>query len=124
MWARVRRKYAEKWESENRRAYFSATAGNGAEDTIFKQSIRVEAGVNEGNEAVALLYDGEAFYERIPWDLLLRCATDWGFPVPLVRLAVATYACPRIIVFHGMLARELRPTRGMTPGCGFATSFV
>ena len=124
VWVRVRRKHAAIWEQETRRPLSSAAAGSGAEDTIFKQSIRVEAGVNQGDEAVALLYDGEAFYERIPWDLLIRCASELGFPTALVRLAVATYACPRVITFHGMLARELRPTRGITPGCGWATTLV
>ena len=125
VWVRVRRNPPPPiWEQEHRRPFFSAAAGSGAEDTVFQQSIRVEAGVNQGDEAVALLYDGEAFYERIPWDLLIRCASELGFPTALVRLAVATYACPRVIIFHGMLARELRPTRGITPGCGWATTLV
>ena len=48
VWVKVRRHYAARREEQYWRPYFAATAGNSAEDTVFAQAAKAEAGKGRG----------------------------------------------------------------------------
>ncbi len=124
VWGRARRREADAWERQHKRAYFSASEGNGAVDTVWRQAARQEAGVAEGKEAAGLIYDLEAFYELIDRGLLVCRARDADFPLPVLRLALGMYAAPRVLSMRGRASRELHPVRGIIAGCPLATTLV
>ncbi len=124
IWARGRRPEAEKWERDHQRAYFSAAKSNGAADTVWRQAARQEAGVASGREAAGLIYDLEAFYERIDRRKLLKRAEKTEFPTAVLRMCLSMYAAPRVVSMRGRASRQLHPRRGIIAGCPMATTLV
>ncbi len=124
VWAKARRVEATAWEEKHARSYWSADRGNAPADTIWRQEARQEARVSDGDQAAAIIYDMESFFETIDRALLLHRARTVGFPEPIVRLCLAAYAGPRMLVLDGALAREVHPSRGIIAGCGMATTMV
>ncbi len=124
VWGRARRKEAEEWERRHKRSYFSASEGNGAVDTVWRQAAKQEAGVAEGKEAAGLIYDLEAFYELIDRGLLVSRASESGFPTAVLRLCLGMYSAPRVLSMRGRASRELHPRRGIIAGCPMATTLV
>ncbi len=124
VWARCRKDIAQKWESENCRGYWSADAGNGAIDTVWRQEARRESRIAKGDQAAAMIVDLEAFFETIDRDLLRERARQANFPLAILDLCLATYAGPRMLSMGGIIAKEVYPTRGIVAGCGMATTLV
>ncbi len=124
VWAKARRIEATAWEQAHARSYWSADRGNAPIDTVWRQEARQEAKVSMGEQAAAIIYDMESFFETIDRTLLLRRARQVGFPEPIVRLCLAAYAGPRMLVLDGALSREVHPTCGIVAGCGMATTMV
>ena len=124
LWAKARRTEADQWERRNPRAFFSAAAGNGPLDTVWRQAARQEAGTAEGLEAAATLDDLAAFYESISRDKLAEEAKATGFPFQLLKASLSMYAAPRLITMAGRIAKELYPRHGIIAGCALATTHV
>ncbi len=124
LWAKARRVEADRWESQNQRAYFAATAGSGPLDAVWRQAVRQEAGVAQGNEAAAVMDDLESFYELMSRSRLLKESERRGFPGPVVRACLAAYAAPRFLSLRGRISRETFPKVGIIAGCALATTFV
>ncbi len=124
VWAKARRHVAAEWEAAHPRSYFSAARGNGPQDTTWRQGVRQEAQVCAGGAAACLYWDLESFFECVDRETLLKRAEAAGFPKPVIRLAMAMYAAPRLLSMGGRLAREVWPKRGVGAGCGLANTFV
>ncbi len=124
LWAKARRGEADRWEAQNQRPYFAAAAGSGPLDAVWRQAVRQEAGVAQGNEAAAIVEDLESFYELMSRSRLLKEAERRGFPGPVVRTALAAYAAPRFLSLRGKISRETFPKVGIVAGCALATTFV
>ncbi len=124
LWARTRKPEADAWEEAHRRPYYSAAAGRSAQDTVWRQAIRAEAGVNQGLEAASVLWDMAAFYEGIERERLLARAWALGFPPAIIKLALAAYSVPRMLTLGGILSQCLHSTVGVVAGCGFANVLV
>ena len=90
IWMRVRRQAAKQWELSQARPYLYAGAAKGATVAAWRQSARAEfaAALNAGY-GQALLDLVKAF-ERIPHSLLVHEARALGYPLWLIRLAIAT----------------------------------
>ncbi len=124
LWAKARRPHAVAWEEAHDRPYFAATAGSGPVDAVFRQSMRQESSCANGEVAITMLEDMEAFYESICRDELTTEAAILGFPTCIVRASMATYAAPRFIAMGQHVARETYARRGIVAGCAFATTFA
>ncbi len=120
LWAKARRSYGDEWEQRHHRSYFSATKGNGPVDTLWRLSARQEAGVAAGEVAATVSEDLKAFFEAVDRERLVREARALGFPVPIVRAALAQYASGRMLSMGGRICREMYPTTGVVAGCSLA----
>ncbi len=103
LWARVRKPYAEAWETENDRPFFAAAAGRGAVDVVWRQALRSEAAVASQSHAASVLTDMSKFYEHIDHDKLIERGARSGFPMPLMKVAVAAHSGPRMIRMNGFV---------------------
>ena len=124
LWARARRPFAEEWEAKNWRGYFACGAGRGAQDAVWRQAVRSEAGVARQEVACSLLWDMRKFYELFDFARLAARAWDTGFPMQIVRVSLAAYAGPRHLSLSGMVTKALYASNGIVAGCGFATTYV
>ncbi len=101
IWSKARRVIADEWEQKHRRPYFAASSGNGPLDTLWRMAARQEAGVATGETAAAVTEDLQAFFEHVDRDRLLAEAAALGFPVPIVRAALAAYSSARMLAMGG-----------------------
>ncbi len=96
LWTKARRGVTQDWEHRHLRPFFSAAAGNGPADTVWRQQLKQETKVMSKGVAVSVLWDLEAFFERIDRQRLHRRAAETEFPLPLLRLALDMYSAPKI----------------------------
>ncbi len=73
-----------------------------------------------GEAAAAVTEDLHAFFENIDRDRLLAEAAALGFPLPIIRAALAAYASARMLFMGGRMCREMYPTTGVIAGCSLA----
>ncbi len=124
LWTKARRDVAATWEAAHQRPYFSASKGNGPADTTWRQAVRQEARLSAKGVAACLYWDLEAFYESVDRERLFKRAEASGFPMPVLRLALAMYSFPRALAMGGRIAKETWPKRGVGAGCGIANTLV
>ncbi len=124
LWAKARREYAVRWESQHRRPFLAATSGVGPTDAVYRLAMRQEAATAEGREAVTVLDDLQSFYETIDRCKLMEEGIRLGFPVGILRASLAAYAGPRMMTLEGLTARELYAEQGIIAGCAMATTYV
>ena len=92
IWMRMRLPVAQAWQASNKRPYFFASEGKGADAAW--QAARAE-GICDGlAHAVALLDIVKAF-DGVPWDWLVRQAALMGYNLHLLRLSLTVYALCR-----------------------------
>ncbi len=120
LWSKARRVEADAWERQHERPYFSASKNNGPLDTVWRLAARQEAGTAQGEVAGTLSEDIQAFFESIDRDRLVAEARALGFPMAIVRAALAEYSAARVVSMHGRIGRELYPTTGVVAGCSLA----
>ena len=58
----------------------------------------------------------------VPHDHLWRAASKHGYPLAVLRLALAAYAMPRAVGVDGTYSRLILATCGITAGSGTATA--
>ncbi len=124
LWTKARRSVAQTWEDAHRREYFSASGGNGPLDTTWRQAVRQEASLAEGGVAASLLWDLEAFFEKVDRAVPMQRARDSSFPPAVRRLSLAAYSAPRVLALGGRISRELWAKNGVGAGCGLACTYV
>ncbi len=124
LWAKARRAEADAWERRHPRPFFSATKGNGPADSVWRLAAQQEAGVADGHVAATVSEDVQAFFETLDRARLLREARALGFPVPIVKAALAAYSNARVISMNGRTARECYPSAGIVAGCSLAMALT
>ena len=67
------------------------------------------------------LIDPEKAFERVPYRHLIAAATEWNYPLALLRMAISIYKAPRRVGIGGVFGEGLRAKRGITAGSAFAT---
>ncbi len=93
-------------------------------DTTWRQAVRQESALAEGGAAASLLWDLEAFFEKVDRRVLMRRAKESGFPLTVLRLSLAAYSTPRVLALGGGISRELWAKLGVGAGCGLACTYV
>ena len=124
LWAKCRTIMAQSWEILNPRPYFAASKGRAVTDPIWRHAVAVECGVGQGDETVSVWRDFAQFYERMEHHILQANAEMFGFPLPVLRVAVSAYKMQRVLVLHGEAAPTGYPSRGVVAGCAIATYLV
>ncbi len=124
VWAKSRRADSDRWEREHPRAYLSAARGNGPIDTMWRLGARQESGVAQGLQAAIVAEDIQSFFDVIDRQRLVEEARALGYPMPLVRGALAAYSAARVMTLQGRIAREVYPTAGVVAGCSLAMALT
>ncbi len=124
VWAKARRPESDKWERQHARPYLSAAKGNGPVDTMWRLNARQEAGAADGLQAAVVAEDLQAFFDTIDRGRLVEEARALGYPMPLLRAALAAYSMARVMTLQGRIAREMFPTTGVIAGCSLAMALT
>ncbi len=124
LWAKARRCLAQRWEDEHERGYWASGKGRSAQDAVWRQAAKAEVSAAGGRHAATLLWDGVSFFDSVDHGKLEARARKAGFPLQLLRPALAMYKAPRLVSMGGFVAKELLPRRGVVAGCGFATALI
>ena len=90
VWARVRRPIARQWEKEHDRECFQ----NNCVDALFDQALHDEAAFWTQSVSVSVLLDIVKCFEHVSHAAVVRAAVKHGFPLDLVRLALAGVFLP------------------------------
>ena len=88
----------------------------------WKQAAKAEIARATGAGYAQILLDMVKAFERIPYHVLLREANRLGYPLRLLRLAIATYKMPRAIRVGEAISDMIWAVRGIVAGPGGATS--
>ena len=122
IWMRIRAPALRQWDADNARDCLYGSAGMAATRAAWLSAWEAEnAGKGEGAYAQALMDLVKAF-ESVPHDHLWKAAERRGYPMAVLRLALAAYAMPRSISSDGAYSRLVRAARGITAGSGTATA--
>ena len=124
LWSKVRRSACEEWEAANDRAYFAAGTGRSPLDPVWRASARAEGSVGEGDVAASVLADIGTFFDRMPHEVLRRAAKTWGFPLPLLEVALHLYTGARYVEWGRASAPPVFATRGVVAGCSLCTTLA
>ncbi len=124
VWSKARRLEADAWEKKYPRAFFSACKGAGPVDAVWRLSAMQEAGTAEGEVAATISEDLQSFFETLDRQRLVDEARALGFPMPILRAALAAYSAPRMVSMGGRIAREVFPTAGVVAGCSLAMALT
>ncbi len=93
-------------------------------DSVWRLAARQEAGGADGDVAVTVTEDVQAFFETLDRDRLINEAKALGFPLPIMRAALAAYSSARMISMCGRVSREVYPTTGIIAGCSLAMTLT
>ena len=123
IWMKARRLAVAEWEQNNERCNLYAGPGKGADIAAWKQAARAEvAAVSDGTHYAQCLLDLVKAFDRVPYHVLIREATQLGYPLRILRLSIATYMADRVIRVDGTISQTMRAKRGITAGSGLATA--
>ena len=122
LWMRARADLLRDWEAANAREGLHGGKGTSAARASWLSALHAEgAGYDDSFYLQALLDLAKAF-EGVPHDRLWEAAEKLGYPLALLRLALAVYRMPRTVTAGGVFSRKVWPTCGITAGSGSATS--
>ncbi len=83
---------------------------------------RAEQASDAGATFAQLLLDMEKCFEHVPHHVLAQEAEEVGYPLPLLRLALAAYRLPRALAIGGVHSALVEAERGIAAGSGLATT--
>ena len=97
IWQRLRRPMLTAFDQSSKRDYWAFGAGQNAEDAVWQQAIRAEAGRAQGLHAAGVLWDGKKYYESfVLEDLRVRALAARIHPV-VVKVQYNFWRGPRIL---------------------------
>ena len=73
-------------------------------------------------QTIGIFIDLVKAFERIPYRVLVREAKRLGYPIRLIKLAIATYKLPRVIRVGSTYSDVIEAIRGIVAGSGLATT--
>ena len=71
---------------------------------------------------IQILMDLVKAFDTVPHQQLIDAARERGYPLWLLRLSLAIYRMPRVIMIERKCSRLILASRGITAGSTFATS--
>ncbi len=122
VWMKLRRQLAQGWEEQHSRDFLFAGRGRGAHVAAWQHAQRAEQAADAGATFVQLLLDMQKCFELVPHDVLVQEARAVGYPLPLLRLALAAYRLPRSLSIGGVHSSLILAERGIAAGSGLATT--
>ena len=124
LWAKTRRPYAEAWDAKSWRPCFACGAGRGAQDTVWRQTVKAEVGVADEKVFCSLLWDMGKFYELFCLSGVSVRAWHLEFPIQMMRVSIAAYSGPRHLSLAGRVSVALYASNGMVAGCNLAITYI
>ncbi len=102
--------------------FFYAGKARGADVGAWTQACRAEFAAATGASFTQLLLDLVKCFDHVPHDILAREASAVGYPLHLLRLALAADRLPRTVAVQGTYSATVLAQRGVTAGSGLATT--
>ena len=90
----------------------------------WRQAASAELARALGLHYAQALIDLVKAFDRVPHRVLFREAERLGYPLWLLRLALATYRMRRVVRIGTVLSKTIIATRGMTAESGFAITEI
>ena len=122
LWMRSRVCVVRAWESATALPSVFGGVGMGAQKAAWQAAFVAEAACVAKNDHIQSLLDLVKAFETVPHHILAAAAGPRSYCKILLRLSLAAYRLQRTIGIDGVFSRQLRATRGITAGSGFATS--
>ena len=119
---RARRDLISDWERGHSRSWVYAGVGKGADMAAWRQSASAELAAAMKTGYTQALLDLVKAFDHVPHDVLFREAVKLGYPLWILRLALATYKLQRVIRVGNVVSRVVVATKGMTAGSGSSTT--
>ena len=124
--ARWFRKIARgKWAQQNDRKFIFGASGRAAPACVWRMGVLTEMAAARSMSALAFLLDIAKAFENVSHWILAKNASDFKFPIAILRFWLALYQGPRRIKTATVIGREVR-ARGQTiiAGCSSADLFM
>ena len=122
VWFRVRLISVKTWEQQHALPSVFGGPGMGAQKAAFQISVVAEIAALEHDDFGVGLLDLVKAFETVPHRVLVAIAIDLGYPLPLLRLCLASYRLKRSIGVEGVCSKTVVATRGITAGSGTAAT--
>ena len=122
IWGRARRIVIRQWEADNSRADIYGGQGRGAQRAAWEAALGAEHAHMTGLAFIQTLMDMVKAFGTVPHQQLIESASERGFPLWLLRLSLAIYRMPRVIMIERRCSRLIVASRGITAGSTFATT--
>ncbi len=122
VWGRIRRHDVATWERNNDRSWIYGGEGKSAETAAWRQALLAEAAAMSDAHYVQLLLDLVKAFDFVPHDQLVRLASLLDYPLHVLRLSLASYLLPRVVVIGRACSRLVSPMRGIGAGSTLATA--
>ena len=88
----------------------------------WRHAQRAEHAADAGATFAQLLLDVQKCFEHVPHHILVQEAAALGYPLPLLRLAIAGYRLPRTVAIGGVHSSLVLAESGIAAGSGLATT--
>ena len=122
IWMRARAAKLRQWEREHNHPALYGSASRAATKATWISAWEAEAAKDRGALFAQALLDLTKAFETVPHQRLWEMAQQKGYPLKVLRLALAAYRLPRAIGADGVYSRKIQATRGITAGSGTATA--
>ena len=120
LWTRIRTGVSSAWFGSLARPYFAMGRNKAAEDAAFEVSLAAEGGGREGGLAITTVGDLHKGYEMVDHEVALAAAVRYGYPLPLLRLALSMHRGRRRIAWKQTMSNAISTDRAIIAGCGLA----
>ena len=117
IWNIIRSAKLREWGAAHCPGWDTASPGKSAETEACARLWLMEVASLSENEAAALLWDLEKFYDTISPEEVRRAAVRHDYPLTELKLALAMHKAPRILQMIGVSASVILPGRSILQGC-------
>ena len=90
VWARTRRAEGDEWEGNHNREFLYGGKQTGAQVAAWKHALRAEVAGAAGLSFAAVMTVLEKAFDRVTHARLVAAARQWGYPLRLLRLSIAS----------------------------------
>ena len=123
LWGRMRTPYVRKWEvKECNDQFFTNAAGKKVGDSCWRTAIKAKLATSDGQKALDYQGDIQGCFEHVDRAILWDKGKSAGYPLPILRFSLASYAWPRVIVLDGITSDYIKAKTGIVAGGSHATT--
>ena len=121
---RLRRPLVKDWEAAHDREFFGCVSGKSVETCVWLQAAYAEWARGLGLDSALVLLDLWKAFEQARFQDLINAGIKWNFPMRLLRVALMTYAAPRVLEIEKAHSEQIKTWQGILPGCVYATTLL